>query len=503
VRSANLPVGRAGTKRGRGNTRGEEISPNEIRTELEKRDMAAPKPKFSGNGFPEVIRAKHKLRILWDLRDGARRFGEIRRRLGLGGADTKLVAARVLSRELRSLVELGLINRRAYNEIPPRVEYRLTALGRSLLPVIAKILDWGTRHPSCSGVTREASPKATYRETGHRMRSHPEDKKKPLAVHQTTSQEAHQDYIKGRFYWNKATEESLRRAISYFEQAIDKNASYALAFAGLSDTYALLAFFNLAPPQEVLPKAKEAALRALELDDGLAEAHTSLAGVKKVYDWDWRGAEFQYRRALELNPDYPDAHRRYADFLSAIGRHPEALRENRKAQELDPLSCGTSMEGAWNLYMAREYRAAQQQALKTLEMEPNFAPAHFVLALAYERMGKPKEAIAAFGRTRSISGDNPATIAGLGHALGDAGQKAEPRGLLKELHRISKRRYVSPYCFALVHAGLGEKEQAFHWLEEAVVNHDVWLVWLKAEPRFDSLRSDARFQDLLGRLGLP
>jgi tetratricopeptide (TPR) repeat protein len=330
-----------------------------------------------------------------------------------------------------------------------------------------------------------------------------EDKKRPLAVHQSKSQEAHQDYVKGRFYWRKATEESLRRAINYFEQAIDKDASYALAFAGLSDAYALLAFFNLVPPQEVLPKAKQAALRALELDDGLAEAHTSLAGIKKVYDWDWRGAESEYRRALELNPDCPEAHRRYADFLSAIGRHPEALRENRIAQELDPLSCAASMEGAWNLYMAREYKRAQKQALKTLEMEPNFAAAHFALALVYERMGKLKEAIAAFEKTLAISGSNPATIAGLGHALGDAGQKAEPRGLLKELHKISKCRYVSPYCFALVHAGLGEKEQAFRWLEDAVATRDVWLVWLKAEPRFDNLRSDARFQRLLGRLALP
>ena len=466
------------------------------------RDLTASKPGFPSNGFPEIIRAKHKLRILWDLRDGATRFGEIRRRLSSGGADTKLVAARVLSRELRSLVELGLVNRRAYIEIPPRVEYRLTALGRSLLPVIAKILDWGTRHASCIGVTRAASPKAASAKAGQRIRSHREDRKKPLAASETTSQEAHRDYLKGRFYWSKATEESLRRAISCFEQAIDKDASYALAFAGLSDAYALSAFFNLVPPEEVLPKAKQAALRALELDDGLAEAHTSLAGVKKVYEWDWRGAESEYRRALKLNPGYPEAHRRYADFLSAVGRHPEALRENRMAQKLDPLSCAASMEGAWNLYMAREYKAAQKQAFKTLEMEANFAPAHFVLALVYERMGKAEEAIAAFEKTLSISGSNPAAIAGLAHVLGGAGQKTEPRALLKELHAISKRRYVSPYCFALVHAGLGEKQQAFQWLEEAVATHDVWLVWLKAEPRFDSLRSDARFQDLLGRLGL-
>ncbi len=465
------------------------------------RDLTTSKAKFLDNGFPEIVRAKHKLRILWDLKHGTSRFGEIRRRLSLGEADAKRFAARVLSRELKSLVESGLIQRKAYSEIPPRVEYRLTALGRSLLPVIAKILDWGTKHPSCTRAARGGSSEGTSRGIKGKSRMNLEDRR-PLAERQPASHEAYHDYVRGRFYRNKASEESLEKAIRYFERAIDKDPSYALAFTGLSDAYALMAFFNLVAPHEVLPKAKQAALKALEIDDELAEAHASLAGIMKVYDRDWRGAEREYRRALELNPDCAEAHRSYADFLSAVGRHQDAVRENRKAQELDPTSCATSMEGAWNLYMAREYKAAQQQALKTLEMEPNFAPAHFALALAYERMGKPKEAIAAFERTRSISGSNPATIAGLGHVLGGAGEKSEPRNLLKELHAISKRRYVSPYCFALLHAGLGEKDQAFEWLEEAVVMHDVWLVWLKTEPRFDNLRSDFRFQVLLGRIGL-
>jgi DNA-binding HxlR family transcriptional regulator/tetratricopeptide (TPR) repeat protein len=464
-------------------------------------DLIPGKPKFPASGFPEIIRAKHKLRILWDLQHGSSRFGEIRRRLHLEGADTKLVAARVLSRELKSLVELRFVHRKAYNEIPPRVEYRLTSLGRSLLPVIAKILDWGTRHPTSSSVARITSLKGTSKVETGRMRSGQHCK--TLTEVRSETPGAYQDYAKGRFYGTKATEESLRRAIVYFEQAIEKDPLYALAYAGLSDAYAMLAFFNLAPPQEVLPKARQTALKALEIDDGLTEAHISLAGVMKVYDWDWRGAECEYRRALELNPNHPEAHRRYADFLSAMGRHPEALNENQKAQELDPFSCAASMEGAWNLYMAREYRAAAQQAFKTLRMEPNYAPAYFALALAYERMGKSKEAISAFDKTRSISGSNPATIAGLGHALGRAGQKAEARAFLKELQVISKRRYVSPYCFALVHEGLGEKDRALAWLEEAVATHDVWLVWLKADPRFDALRGERCFQNLLGRVGLP
>jgi len=335
-----------------------------------------------------------------------------------------------------------------------------------------------------------------------RLRLTQEDKKR-LARRPTASPEAYQDYLKGRFYWNKTTEESLRKAIAYFERAIEKVPFYALAYTGLSDVYCLFGYFNLVSPRELLPKAKQAAIRALEIDEGLAEAHASLAGIMKSYDWDWQGAEREYQRALELNPNYAEAHRWHADFLSAIGRSQEALRENRKAQELDPLSLVISMEGAWNLYMARDYPAAEQQALKTLEMEPNFAPAHFALALAYEQMGKRKDAIAAFERTQSSSGRNPATLAGLGHALGGAGRKTAPRAVLKELHAISKRCYVSPYCFALVHAGLGEKDQAFEWLEKAVEDHDVWLVWLKTEPRFDNLRSNPRFQSLLGRVGLP
>ena len=464
-------------------------------------DSAASRQKFPANGFPEIIRGKHKLRILWGLQYGPSRFGEIRRRLSSGAANRKPVASRVLSRELRSLVDLGLVNRKAYNEIPLKVEYRLTTLGRSLLPVIEKIVDWGTKHSSCLRVAKGPSLSQWPKEI--RGRSHQsQDDKKSLTKRQTASQRVYHDYVKGRFHLAQATEESIRRAIGYFERVIEKDPSHALGFAGLSDAYILLAFFSLVAPSEVLPQSKQAALKALEIDEGLAEAHTSLAGIMKVYDWDWRGAEREYRRALELNRNYPHTHRSYADLLSAVGRHQEALQENRKAQELDPISCAIRMQGAWTLYMAREYKAAQQQAHKTLQMEPNFAPAHFVLALTYERMGRPKEAIAAFEKTRSLSGDNPATIAGLGHTLGIAGHKAEPRGLLKELQVISNRRYVSPCCFALVHAGLGELERAFMWLEEAVVTRDVWLVWLKAEPRFDRLRSAPRFQDLLGRVGL-
>jgi tetratricopeptide (TPR) repeat protein len=334
-----------------------------------------------------------------------------------------------------------------------------------------------------------------------RLRLNQQDARR-LAKRPTVNPEAYQDYLKGRFFWNRMTEESVRKAVSCFERAIEKDPSFALAYTGLSDACSLLAFFDLVSPPAVFPKAREAALKALQIDEGLAEAHASLAGIAKTYDWDWQGAERELQKALELNPNYADAHRWYADLLCALGRPEDALRESQKAQELDPLSLVISMEMAWNLYMSREYTRAVQQALNTLEMEPNFSPAHFVLALAYEQMGKYEVAFAAFEKIHSFAGNNSAALAGLGHAFGVAGQKTKATGVLKVLEELSKRRFVSPYSLALVLAGLGKANRALQWLEKSVEIHDVWLVWLSRDPRFDGLRLDPRFQAILGRIGL-
>lgn len=323
-----------------------------------------------------------------------------------------------------------------------------------------------------------------------------------LARHSTRSSEAYQDYLKGRYYWNRMSEDGLEKAIGCFKQAIEKDPDYALAYVGLADTYGLFGFFGLAPPRMVMPKAKEAALRALAIDDSLGEAHASLASVKKVFDWDWPGAEAGYKKSLELNPNYETARRWYADYLSAVGRFDEALDEMRRARELDPLSVIISMETAWNYYMARQYHHVVEQALKTLAMEPQFAPAKYVLGLGYEQLGRYEEAIEAFQAASEVSHDNPASIAALGHAFALAGRAEEAHAMLGRLDEVSGRMHVSPYWRAILHAALGEEPQAWECLELAYRERDVWLVWLKTEPRLDPLRHQPQFADLLRRVGL-
>lgn len=329
-----------------------------------------------------------------------------------------------------------------------------------------------------------------------------EDRRR-LAKHSTENLEAYHDYLKGRYYWNKLTEEGLRKGIAFFDQAIKKDPGFALAHSGLADAYGLCGFFGLVPPQQVIPQARQAALRAIEADPNLSEAHASLASVLKIYDWDWARAEKEYRLAIALNPNYANARRWYAGYLSALGRTGEALREIRRARELDPLSLITNMELAWNYFMARQYERAMEESLKTLELEPEFAPARYSLGLACEQLGKYDEAVAALERARDASRANPSTLVALGHAYGRRGQRAEAQRILDDLKQWKSRAYLSSYLVALVHAGLGQADEAFSCLNSAIEERDAWLVWLKTEPRFDSLRGDPRFEELLRRIGFP
>jgi TolB-like protein/tetratricopeptide (TPR) repeat protein len=312
---------------------------------------------------------------------------------------------------------------------------------------------------------------------------------------------AYQDYLKGRYFYHKMTEEDLHRSVAYFEAALAQDPQYALAYAGLADTYGLFAFMGLLPALEAQRRAKELALAALRMDSELAEAHASLAGARKLFDWDWAGAESEYRKALQLNPNYAAAHHWYADFLSASSRPREALREIRCALKLDPLSLVINMEVAWNLYMAGDFQGALEQSWQTLALDPKFAPAQHTLGLAYEQLGMHEEAIMELQNARTCSGDHPATLAALGHAYASAGKGSEASELLRELHD-SSRRSVSPYWSSILYAGLGLDALAFESLEQACREHDVWLVWLGVEPRFDCLRSDSRFEDLLREIGL-
>jgi tetratricopeptide (TPR) repeat protein len=344
-------------------------------------------------------------------------------------------------------------------------------------------------------ISREISERLRLRLTG--------GEKTRLAKRPTENIEAYQLYLKGRYCWNKRTEEGLRTAIEYFSEAIEKDPNYALAHAGLADSYIVLGEYSLLPAKEAFPRAREAATKALDLDDTLAEAHNALAAVKENYDWDWPGAEREYRRAIELNPGYATAHQWYGELLAELGRHEEALTEIKRAQQFDPLSLIINTTSGRILLYAGRDDLGIEQLRKTLEMDPNFAHAHFYLGWAYVRKGAFTEAIAEFQRAITLSPNIFRYKSGLVYAYARAGKSAEARKLLSELTEHSKRTYVSWYDFAAIYAGLGDKNQAFAFLEKPYEERDASLVQAKVYPLLDPLRSDPRFADLLHRIGLP
>ena len=324
-----------------------------------------------------------------------------------------------------------------------------------------------------------------------------------LACAPTKDPSAHEAYLKGRHFWNEFSEEGFRKAYPYFQQAIQKDPNYGMAYAGLAETYTPLGFFSIDPPREVFPRAKEAARKALEINDTLVEAHGSLGISSLLYDWDWQAAERHFKHAIEIDPDYGLAHLRYGLLLMALGRLDEALREQLRGKELDPLSLLINWLVAWVLYLQGEYDQAIEQCRKTLELEPRFVMAHWQLGRALLKKAKYEEAIPEFETAATLSRENPLQVGALGHACGIAGKKSKALKTLKKLRELSTRRYVPAYDMALIYVGLGEKEQAFEWLERAWKERFGWLVFLNAEPIFEPLRSDPRFQDLLRRMNFP
>ena len=322
------------------------------------------------------------------------------------------------------------------------------------------------------------------------------EERKLLAKRYTDNVEAYQSYLRGRFFLNKRNEEGLKKGIGHFTEAIEKEPGYALAYAGLADAYSVLGFyqFGTLPPEESFQRAKAAALKALELDETLSEAHASLALAKVDVDHDEAGAEREYRRAIELNPNYATAHHWYSDFLATMDRQTEAMAEIKRALELDPLSLVINATLGERLFYARQYREAALQLRRTLEMDESFGPAHYLLGLTLEQMGMYDEAIAELNRARELSGGSPWMVAALGHTLAMAGRRAEAQKVLLELKQLSTRRHVSPYDIATVYTGLGEKTQAFEWLQKLYKAHTKRL--LIADPRMDSLRLDPRFQEM-------
>jgi TolB-like protein/Flp pilus assembly protein TadD len=324
-----------------------------------------------------------------------------------------------------------------------------------------------------------------------------------LAKHYTESNEAYQLYLKGRFYWDKRTPKALKKGAEYFDQAIEKDPSFALAYAGLADCYVVPA--NPLPPREAMPKAKAAAMRALELDETLAEAHTSLGRVLAAYEWNWTSAEKEFKRAIELNPRYAIAHQWYGGLLEETGRRNEAIAERKRAQELDPLSLVINFELGVAFFYSRDYDKAIEQFQKTLELDPNFPPPHVFLPAAYEQKGMYREAMAEFKRANPQLGgpESSLTKGGLGRLYAILGKKNEARTELDELKQLAAQKYVPATSIALIYASLGEKDEAFAWLEKGYEEHAFQMQWLGVEPRWDSLRSDLRFADLLRRVGLP
>jgi len=344
-------------------------------------------------------------------------------------------------------------------------------------------------------ISREISEKLRLKLSGK--------EKEQLGKRYTENSEAYQLYWKGRYLWNRRRPEDIREAIRDFQLAIDLDPNYALAYTGLADCYVLGNLLQMSP-REAMPIAIEKTKSALAIDPGLAEALTSLAKIKLSYEWDWTGAESEFKKALELKPGYATAHQWYGVYLSEMGRHAESLGQRRRALELDPLSLSISTGLGRAYFWARKYDEAIEHLQKTLQQDPKYADTHWSLGLAYEGKKMYTEAIASYQSAISLSKTaeflegKPEMIAALGHAYAATGRRDEALKIIEQLKTlIAEKRYVSPYSIALIYTGLGEKEMAFEWLDRAYNERDESYIHLKVDPRLDDLRSDPRFAERL------
>jgi TolB-like protein/class 3 adenylate cyclase/Tfp pilus assembly protein PilF len=333
------------------------------------------------------------------------------------------------------------------------------------------------------------------------------DEKKRLERKPTDNLEAYDLYLRGRYYWNKRLPDKLQKGIEHFKQAIAKDSNYALAYAGLADSYTILGNYNLLPPKQTYPEAKKAALKALEIDSNLAEAHASLGFARMNYDWDWAAAERELKRAIEINPNYATARSWYAFLLTVMGRFEEATHVRKKALELDPLSPVINADVGLTLYFARRYDEAIEQFNKTLEIDPTFALAYIPLGGAYVQKKMYKEAIDAYQKfTIGLAYahlSHPIPIAALGHVYAVSGRTDDALTMRELLeNKTGEYEYVAPYWMGVLSIGLGKKEQALNWLEKAYEGRDGSMVLLKVDPVFDGIRSDPRFTALLRKMGL-
>jgi len=311
------------------------------------------------------------------------------------------------------------------------------------------------------------------------------------------SYEAYDLYLKGRYFWNKRTIEGFQRSVEYFQQAIEKEPGYSRAYAGLSDSYALVSGYAGTPPRDLRPKAQAAARRAVELDEQSAEAHTSRALVAQNFDWDWQTAEKEYRRAIELDPNYATAHHWFAEYLAHMGRFDEALVESERARQLDPLSLIIAADKGVILYYSRQYDRAIEQFHAVLDMDPTFPRARMVQA-AYAQKGMYAESLAVIEKWHH----GPGYWSNLAYDLGRSGRQVEAQHALEGLQELDRRQKVDPLTFCVAYIGMNRRDQAITSLQKAYEEHSISLASLKVDPIYDPLRSDPRFQDLLRRVGL-
>ena len=314
--------------------------------------------------------------------------------------------------------------------------------------------------------------------------------------------EAQQFYLKGRAAWNKRTADNILEGVKLFEQAIRIDPDYAAAYAGLADCYNILSNYSVMPPKEAFPKAKEAAEKALEIDPNLSEAHTARAFIYFMWEWDWAEAGREYRQAIELKPNYSPARQWYSSLLAATGRIDEALDVVKKAREIDPFSPSIAAHTSWISYLARDAESAIRKARQAFKLDPNFFPAQRYLALGYGLQGRYNEAVTEFERALSLSPGSMLAKSDLGYAYAKAGRRGDALRLIDEMQRSPGQRRASPFHLALVYIGLGENDQAIKLLQQAYEERGERLVWIRSDARFDALRQDPRFKEILAGMGL-
>ena len=329
------------------------------------------------------------------------------------------------------------------------------------------------------------------------------EERKRLTKSYTQNTEAYQFYLKGRHHWKRWTEEGFYKAIGYFQQAVEKDPSYALAYGGVAESYVLLGWNSFLPPKDAFPQGKAAAMTALQLDPDLGEAHTPLAAALWLHDWQWPEAQEEFKRSLELNPTYPIANHWHAEYMTTMGRHAEAIAQMKNSQELDPLSLIINVAIGWAYYLERRYDEALEQLLRTVELDPNFPVTNWALGLLYRTMGRSELAITEGEKAVNLSGGSPLMRAALAHSYGKAGRTKDALQILDDLTKLAKQKYVAPHFFAGIHIGLGENDRAVGYLEKSYEEHSHWLIYLHLDPSMDDLRDDPRFQNLLRRVGLP